>query len=412
MWETEQGGGLYATGVGGGIIGYPADTLLLDDLLKGWQAAHSKGQRELVWDIYKSQCRMRMQSFLSPIIACGTRWHELDHFRRLVENEDEQGDQWKIVRLPTVAEAPDPTSTDPILRLADPLDREPGELLEPERFEEREVRARFSALGSYLAAAMEQQRPAAEEGTEIKRSWFHVDETMPQHFDSALTSWDMKLKDKETDDYNVGQVWFRTGTDFWLMDQIRGKWGQAVTRVAVALLAVRWPDVKRHVIESAGFGPEVIQSLKEKSPKYVVSDEVASLLGMNEDERVLVQALIRRGLPGVVGNTVKGSKSVRMRAEAPLVEAGNVHLPAHATFTPPFLDECAAFPNGANDDQVDAFSQALSKLSRSSGRVQRPPKRQLVTPAPADIAQPIARPTRRRRAVRVIGPRRPRSPYG
>ncbi|MCA1677732.1 MAG: hypothetical protein LC777_01680 [Actinobacteria bacterium] len=27
-----------------------------------------------------------------------------------------------------------------------------------------------------------------------------------------------------------------------------------------------------------------------------------------------------------------------------------------------FVDECAAFPKGAHDDQVDAFSQAMARL--------------------------------------------------
>ena len=48
QWITEQGGGLYATGVNGAITGYSADVLLLDDLLKGWQAAHSAAVREFV----------------------------------------------------------------------------------------------------------------------------------------------------------------------------------------------------------------------------------------------------------------------------------------------------------------------------------------------------------------------------
>jgi predicted phage terminase large subunit-like protein len=46
---------------------------------------------------------------------------------------------------------------------------------------------------------------------------------------------------------------------------------------------------------------------------------------------------------------------------APLVEAGNVYLP-HPDYMPwvkDFIEECAAFPNGAHDDQVDAMTQAL-----------------------------------------------------
>ena len=46
---------------------------------------------------------------------------------------------------------------------------------------------------------------------------------------------------------------------------------------------------------------------------------------------------------------------------SPLIEAGNVYLP-HPQLAPwvnDLIEECAAFPNGAHDDQVDAMTQAL-----------------------------------------------------
>jgi predicted phage terminase large subunit-like protein len=46
---------------------------------------------------------------------------------------------------------------------------------------------------------------------------------------------------------------------------------------------------------------------------------------------------------------------------SPLIEAGNVYLP-HPDYAPwvrDFIEECAAFPYGAHDDQVDAMTQAL-----------------------------------------------------
>ncbi len=65
---------------------------------------------------------------------------------------------------------------------------------------------------------------------------------------------------------------------------------------------------------------------------------------------------------------------------APDVEAANVHLPGapnstgtdyDPTLTPDWVkglvDECAAFPNAAHDDQVDALSQALLRLAGQSG---------------------------------------------
>ena len=59
--------------------------------------------------------------------------------------------------------------------------------------------------------------------------------------------------------------------------------------------------------------------------------------------------------------TPEGGKVARAAAVSPLIEAGNVYLP-HPQFMPwvnDLIEECASFPNGAHDDQVDAMTQAL-----------------------------------------------------
>ncbi|MDE3196541.1 MAG: phage terminase large subunit [Acidobacteriota bacterium] len=57
----------------------------------------------------------------------------------------------------------------------------------------------------------------------------------------------------------------------------------------------------------------------------------------------------------------EGGKIARAAAVSPFIEAGNIYLP-HSLWQPwvnDFIEECAAFPNGAHDDQVDAMTQAL-----------------------------------------------------
>jgi predicted phage terminase large subunit-like protein len=60
-------------------------------------------------------------------------------------------------------------------------------------------------------------------------------------------------------------------------------------------------------------------------------------------------------------STRNWGKVARAMAVSPLIEAGNVYLP-HPLYAPwvnDVIEECAAFPNGAHDDQVDAMTQAL-----------------------------------------------------
>ena len=75
-------------------------------------------------------------------------------------------------------------------------------------------------------------------------------------------------------------------------------------------------------------------------------------------------------MPGAVKPT-KGRKLARATAVSPLVEAGNVYLP-HPEYAPrvnDFIEECAAFPNGAHDDQVDAMTQALLRWNMARQEV-------------------------------------------
>jgi predicted phage terminase large subunit-like protein len=71
--------------------------------------------------------------------------------------------------------------------------------------------------------------------------------------------------------------------------------------------------------------------------------------------------MLEREISGILAVNPQGGKVARAAAVSPLIEAGNVYLPhpLHAPWVNDFIEECAAFPNGAHDDQVDAMTQAL-----------------------------------------------------
>lgn len=393
---TEQGGGLIAAGVGGPLTGFGARGIIIDDPFKNWQEAHSEARRELVWNWYRSTVRSRLHDRPERpgwIILVMTRWHEDDLTGRFLEADLKgDGEEWELVKLPAIAEADDP------------LGRSVGEALAPLLYDIRALTARATAFGSYLAAGLEQQRPAPEEGTEVMRGWWKWFDTPPPRFDDATTSWDMKLKDNETGDFVVGQAWHRTGSDFWLIDQLRGQWNQTTTKTAIVLLSVRNPRIRRHVIENTGNGPEVMAELRRAQPGYEVSEQTRSALGITDDELPKVNAIFRRGMTGLLPETVKGKKTVRFRAQTPLIEAGNVHVPLNS-IGESVVDECAMFPNGVHDDQVDTLSQALKRLGYGTARASVA-KGTLKTPAPGTRSG--AGPTARPRIGRVTQPNRRR----
>ena len=113
------------------------------------------------------------------------------------------------------------------------------------------------------------------------------------------------------------------------------------TVAAVERLVKLWPQATTKLIEDKANGTAVLDSLRKK---------VAGLLPVNPTE----------------------SKYARASAIGPFVAAGNVWLPERdvALFdVDAFIEECAAFPNGAaHDDQVDATSQALSHVYLRMGQ--------------------------------------------
>lgn len=381
---TEQGGGLIAAGIGSALTGFGARGGVLDDPFKNWQDAHSEAIRKRVWNWYRSVFRLRLDTETAWLIVVMTRWHEED-LTGMLTNADALGDgeQWEHVVLPAIAEADDL------------LGRAVGEPLEPLRFSLAEVLQRARALGSYLSSGLEQQHPTPEEGTDIMRGWWKWFEIAPPRFDDATTSWDMKLKDKESGDYVVGQAWGRTGSNFWLLDQLRGQWNQVQTKTAIVLMHVRHPYIRKHVIENTGNGPEVMEELRRPQPGYVVSEEVRSQLGITDAELDRVNAVFRRGMSALLPENVKFDKRVRMRAQAGLIEGGGVHVPLNAVGES-VVDECSAFPNGAHDDQVDALSQALKRLSKGRGSAVTP-KGKIKSPAPGARSTRVLPSTIRRR---------------
>lgn len=369
---TRQGGGLLCRGLHSGFAGYPAGGVIIDDPIKNWQDAHSQAKRDAAWNEIVSVARLRLREG-GWLILAHTRWHQDDPTGRMGALAKELGVDVEFVTLPMLA------------RDNDPLGRAPGEPLEPRRYSLEEAQSRAQFLGSYLANALEQQDPQPEEGGEVLREWWRWTAAPPTAFADSASSWDMKLKDKESGDYVVGLVGGRTGGSFWIVDMLRGQFSQLQTKCAIALTTVRHPQVRAHVVENSGNGPEVMAELRKSDPDFVLDPRTASKLGMTDDEAARVQAVVRRGVPGIVANNAKGSKLVRARAIAGYIEAGDVHLIEGKAWAHALVDEWASFPpkDGGHDDIVDATSQLLARLAKGKAQALPQGDGKVAQPAPA-----------------------------
>lgn len=109
-WKTAQGGGLKATSVGGSITGRGINSglLIIDDPIKGREAAYSLGERNRVWGWLRSDILSRLEGGGSCIIV-QTRWHEDDPIGRMLAGGDDWepglGEEWVHINLPAIGDA-------------------------------------------------------------------------------------------------------------------------------------------------------------------------------------------------------------------------------------------------------------------------------------------------------------------
>lgn len=342
-YETTAGGWRIATSVGGRGTGEHPDRIIIDDPHNA-QQAQSDLERQQAIDWFSQTVSTRGVTRGAAIVVIMQRLHELDLSGHILASEDAA--RWTHVCLPMRAE---PSSLQPRSAVQRPAvdTRAPGDLLWPALFPESKVRALEIALGSYAAAGQLQQRPAPAEGGILKLKWlrYYAPDTALS-LERIVISVDPALKDKQQHDYWAIQAWGVNGPNRYALRRIHARLGLGEGIQHITDL-YRWA-VETHtqagvlvLIENAAAGPDAIMAL-------------------------------RRKIAGVVPWRAKGDKVQRAMAASPVLEAGNIVVPGvedvtggkpDPLLTPGWVQEMvtewASFPNGAHDDDVDAFTQMV-----------------------------------------------------
>ena len=331
--DPAQMGYLKTIGVGGGLTGFGFTKGIIDDPTKNREEADSETYRENVWKWYTSTFATRQNASNAGICLTLTRWHEDDLAGRLLDlaAKDPLADQWTVVTMPAVAEDKPANRNDK---------RQPGEALWPSKYDlgflEKQKKNDIRDWN-----ALYQQSPYTEGGSILKKHWwkYYTPLTLPKYLDEIILSVDATFKDLQTSDFVVIQVWARKGPDKYLLDQTKEKMGFNATCAAIKAMVLKYPNARAKLIEDKANGTAIIETLKTK-------------------------------ISGIIPIEPQGSKIARAQAVAPQVESGNVYLPVPGgayDWILDFIDECAKFPNGKHDDQVDACSQALFRLEQAEG---------------------------------------------
>jgi predicted phage terminase large subunit-like protein len=343
QWKLHrERGGMYAVSIGGSLTGEPADLIIIDDPHKGAKEADSANQRDDVWEWWLSTASARLGAGASVVMIL-TRWHEDDLAGRFLNAPD--GHVWRHINIPAIADH------DPAKGETDILGRVPGEFMASAQ---GRTTAEWEATKVRQSArnwnAMYQGRPSAASGNILHREhWQYYDAPLwtvkddgtrwcTGDGDVLIQSWDMTFKSTQASDYVVGQVWLKRGPNAYLLDQTRRRMTFTESVKAVKALSARWPQTNTKLIEEKANGAAVLDVLRSK-------------------------------MPGLTPITPKESKEARASAVAWAIEAHNVYLPSAdlAPWVDDLVEEAAAFPNGAHDDQVDTLTQALNRLMVNGG---------------------------------------------
>lgn len=357
-YSNNRTGYRIATSVGSGVTGEGGDVLLLDDPNHA-DDAFSAAARERAKNWYGGTWATRLNDQKTGIkIVIQQRIHEDDVTGHILETEgrvDEGGD-WVHLCLPAEYEPAHPfvCPRDIVLpsgRVApgDPR-TEPGELLWPAHLPAVDLeRLKRGMVG---AAGQLQQRPAPAEGSILKRHWWRYYE--PERWPAVTATvsyWDTTWKAKTTSDFVVGVIVGVAGANRYVLRRYRGRWPlvEAAEQIRASRLWLeeRMPRLGHTIyVEAAANGPEIVAALRDT-------------------------------VPGIAAARVERDKVARAFAVTPSLEAGQVFLPgrANADGTGPdpsspawvleLVDECASFPNGVHDDQVDAITGALLRAGRT-----------------------------------------------
>jgi len=256
--------------------------------------------------------------------------------------DSEAGSEYEYLALPAIAEE------------QDPLLREPGEALWPERIGLDELNERKTSMTSSGFVAQFQQRPElGTYGQIFKPEWFPRYDNLPAPIVRPYNPLDKFVQSPLATAYNRPEDFVRvTALD------AAGKLTESGSYSALCTLLsdgkeIYVCEVQRKRVDYEGLKRMVVRHVQRwQSDVLLVENEGmgSRILGSMEASSLPIKPL----------DPVKG-KVERAVAVAPLCEQGRVKLPdGFRPWREQFEKELFAFPSSRFNDQVDAFTWALS----------------------------------------------------
>lgn len=324
-WNTAQGGEAFFIGKGGAMTGRGGDIVILDDILDE-QDALSETAMENTFEWYTSGPRQRLQPN-GAIIVINTRWKTDDLSGRLLRQQGNlKADQWELLEFPAILPSGNP--------------------LWPGFWSKDELEKVKLSIGLKKWNAQWQQVPTNDDGAILKREWWrrwNYDE--PPVCDYIIQTYDTAFSKKETADFSVISTWgvfspdADSGPNLIVLHVRKGRWD--------------FPELKRVAKDEYRYW----------NPDVVLIEAKATGTPLQQEFR-------KMGIPVMTyspgGRKTGTDKISRANAVAPILESGMIWYPEDQEWAQELVEECAAFPVGTHDDQVDASVMAWMRFRQGN----------------------------------------------
>lgn len=310
------------TTVLGAVTGESLDLGVIDDPIKGREQANSRAIRDKTWDWMTDDFFTRF-SDEAALLMIMTRWHLDDPAGRLLAAEAGV----KIVYHPALSEPGCKLMPD------DPRVEGSDEPLFPELKSKEFLAEKRAIMWEPSWQALYQQNPMVNEGNLFKPDAIAIVDAVPQGV-QMVRGWDFASV-SDGGDYTAG---------FKLGKQQNGRF----IILDVARLRGSPDEVEAALVNTAGRDGTNTQISIPQDPGQAGKSQVSYFIK-------------KLGGYSVTATPESGDKITRAEPFASQVNVGNVDM-LRADWNDALIDEMRFFPNGKNDDQIDAGSRAFDKL--------------------------------------------------
>jgi predicted phage terminase large subunit-like protein len=338
-------GGMACAGVGGPITGKGASLLILDDVVKNAEEANSPTYRNKAWEWFRSTAYTRIEPD-GVVVVIMTRWHEDDLVGR-IERLAEEGEKWEFLNLPAIAVE------------NDPIEREPGEALWPNRFPTERLEQIKTAVGSYWWSSLYQGKPQPSTGSIFHRDRF-------RYFSTVGSSYVLREPDGSSEKIAVDAC-----RHFQAIDTAQKTGNQNdYTVVSTFALTPKRQLLVVDVVRDRLEVPHQWPLIKAQRARFPVEFQAI------EDSGSGIGLIQTAALEGVPLKPLKADRDKLSRAQPASVayENGLVYHREHAPWLPDLESELLSFPVGQHDDQVDTIAYGWSLAMSTTTQPARPYK--------------------------------------